>query len=207
VRGFRWVKHRASGLKIAPLSLIELGLITAWAFWVGRAFLDLDTSVIPHGGDFSLTIQPNTIWKLLGQCGPCMLWNGSMNGGFPTFAETHSSFLHPLVAVTTLIWGTLNGAKITLILSLAMAGWAQWWIARTLDLGFGARIWSAGMAVVGGHLAGRMELGLLGIIFSTASCTLVIAAGVNLAIKRRRSSMVALAVTIALAILSGQGYA
>ncbi len=206
-RGFRWVKHRASGLKIAPLSLIELGLITAWAFWVGRAFLDLDTSVIPHGGDFSLTIQPNTIWKLLGQCGPCMLWNGSMNGGFPTFAETHSSFLHPLVAVTTLIWGTLNGAKITLILSLAMAGWAQWWIARTLDLGFGARIWSAGMAVVGGHLAGRMELGLLGIIFSTASCTLVIAAGVNLAIKRRRSSMVALAVTIALAILSGQGYA
>ena len=206
-RGFRWAKHRAFDLKITPLSLIELGFITAWAFWVGRAFLNLDPSAIPHGGDFSLTIQPNTIWKLLGQCGPCMLWNGSMNGGFPTFAEIHSAFLHPLVAATTLIWGTLNGAKITLILSLAMAGWAQWWISRSLDLGFFARIWPAGMAVVGGHLAGRMELGLLGIVFSTASCSLVIAAGVNLAIKRRRSSMVALAVTIALAMLSGQGYA
>ncbi|TET99975.1 MAG: hypothetical protein E3J30_03410, partial [Anaerolineales bacterium] len=206
-RGFRWVKHQALTLKISPLSLIELGLITAWAFWVGRDFLNFDPSAIPHGGDFSLTIQPNTIWKLLGQCGPCMLWNGSMNGGFPTFAETHSAFLHPLVVATTLIWGTLNGAKITLILSLAMAGWAQWWIARSLNLGPIARLWSAGMAVVGGHLAGRMELGLLGIVFSTASCSLVIAAGVNLAIKRQRSSMVALAVTLALALLSGQGYA
>ena len=206
-RGFRWVKHQALDLKISPLSLIELGLITAWAFWVGRDFLNFDPSAIPHGGDFSLTIQPNTIWKLLSQCGPCMLWNGSMNGGFPTFAETHSAFLHPLVVATTLIWGALNGAKITLILSLAMAGWAQWWIARSLNLGPIARLWSAGMAVVGGHLAGRMELGLLGIVFSTASCSLVIAAGVNLAIKRQRSSMVALAITLSLAILSGQGYA
>ncbi|TET33111.1 MAG: hypothetical protein E3J69_08120 [Anaerolineales bacterium] len=206
-RGFRWVKRQALDPKISPLSLIELGLITAWAFWVGRDFLNFDPSAIPHGGDFSLTIQPNTIWKLLSQCGPCMLWNGSMNGGFPTFAETHSAFLHPLVVATTLIWGALNGAKITLILSLAMAGWAQWWIARSLNLGPIARLWSAGMAVVGGHLAGRMELGLLGIVFSTASCSLVIAAGVNLAIKRQRSSMVALAITLSLAILSGQGYA
>ena len=206
-RGFRWAKYLSFDLKIPLLSLIELGLITAWAFWVGRTFLNLDPSVIPHGGDFSLTIQPNTIWRLLGQCGPCMLWNGSINGGFPTFAEIHSAFLHPMVVATTFIWGTLNGAKITLILSLAMAGWAQWWIARTLNLGFLARIWPAGMAVVGGHLAGRMELGLLGIILSTASCSLAIAAGLNLAIKGRRSSIVTLAVMIVLALLSGQGYA
>ncbi|TFH36387.1 MAG: hypothetical protein E4G99_05080 [Anaerolineales bacterium] len=203
----RWILKLFSKIRLAPLPIIELGIITAWAFWVGRAYLNLNPSVIPLGGDFSLTIQPNMVWNLLGQCGSCMLWNGSINGGFPALAEIHSGLFHPLVAATTLIWGTLNGAKITLILSLAMAGWAQWWIARTLNLGFVARLWSAGMAVVGGHLAGRMELGLSGIIFSTASCSLVIAAGVNLAIKRRRSSMVALAITLALALLSGQGYA
>lgn len=199
-------KHGRFNLQIPIQPLIEIGIITLWAFWVGRAYLNFDLSVYPHGGDYSLTIQPNTIWQYLDRCGLCVLWNGFINGGFPTFAEIHSAFLHPLVVFCTLLWGTLNGAKITLILSLAMAGWAQWWLARTLNLGLVARLWSAGMAVVGGNLAGRMELGLLGLVLSTASCSLVVAAGVNLAINRRRTSIVAFAITFTLALLSGQGY-
>ncbi len=206
-RGSSWVEKLFLRLNIRPLSLLELLLVTLWALWVGRSSLNFSPSASPHGGDFALTIQPNAAWSLLGRCGLCMLWNGSLNGGFPALVETHSGFLHPLVALTTLIWGTLNGAKITLLLSLAMAGWAQWWIARSLGLGFVARMWTAGMAVVGGHLAGRMELGLVGIILSTAACSLAIAAALNLAYGQRQTAVVALAVTIALALFSGQGYA
>ena len=205
--GYSWTERLFLRLNIRPLSLLELLMVTLWAFWVGRSSFNFSPAASPHGGDFALTIQPNAAWSLLGRCGLCMLWNGSINGGFPAYVETHSGFLHPLVALSTLIWGVLNGAKITLLLSLAMAGWAQWWIARSLGLGFVARVWTAGMAVVGGHLAGRMELGLVGIILSTSACSLAIAAAVNLANRQRQTAVVALAITIALALFSGQGYA
>ena len=114
--------------------------------------------------------------------------------------------LHPLVILSTMILGVVNGAKITLILSFWFAGIAQWWIAKELKLGRLPRIWSAGIAVVGGHLAGRMEQGNFGIVLSTAMASLVFGAILSVANGKGKRASVLLGIVLASAFLSGQGY-
>lgn len=187
-------------------TLGEIGLILLWALFVGRAYLDMNPTVWPSGREFGLSIQPHYIWTQFKSCGLCALWNGYNGGGYPSFVELHAAVLHPLVIITTLIWGAINGVKVVLIGSLAMAGFGQWWLARVLGLGPVARLWSAAMAVVGGHLAGKMEIGVVGAVLSTAACSLVLAPSLKLALSGRRRDAILLSLFLALAIVSGQGY-
>jgi len=59
---------------------------------------------------------------------------------------------------------------------------------------------------VGGHLAGRMQNGMLVIVVSLAFASLLIPAILNLTIKPSRRSALVLGVLMALVLLSGQGY-
>jgi hypothetical protein len=188
------------------LDLAELSLILLWALWVGQDYLNFDVRVWPHGGDFPLTIQSFYQWPLAFKCGACVFWNGSINGGVPAFADSFTGFLHPLPAVASLLFGVINGSKLTLIASLIVAGLAQWWIARMLGFGSIPRLWTAAIAVSGGHLSGRMEIGLLGMVLSTAFGSLALAAGLNLALNRNRRAALLLGALLTLSLLSGQGY-
>lgn len=185
---------------------LELGFLALWAMWVGRVYLDFDPMIIPSGHEFFSAIQTHHLWTEFQNCGWCAAWNGSERGGYPAFVDIHGSMLHPIVMITTLIWGVLSGAKITLVISLWFAGVAQWWIARALRVSWLPRLWSAGIAIVGGHLAGRMELGVLGVVLSTAMCSLVFGGVISVARGGGKRSVVLLAVVTASAIVSGQGY-
>ena len=59
------------------------------------------------------------------RCGSCVLWNGFINGGNPAFADFYGAALHPLTIVTTLIWGAIDGGKLLVVSSLALAGLAN----------------------------------------------------------------------------------
>jgi hypothetical protein len=75
-----------------------------------------------------------------------------------------------------------------------------------LRLGPVARLWGALLASTGGFLISRLESGLVEMVFSIASFSLVIAAAVHLAQTGERKTAVALGVFTGLAFLSGQGY-
>jgi hypothetical protein len=96
--------------------------------------------------------------------------------------------------------------KVVVVIGLALAGLAQWWLAKVLRLGIVPRLWSAGMVIVAGHIAGRLGNGLVEMMFSTASCSLVIPATLQLALTGSRRAAVAFGLTLGLALLSGQGY-
>jgi hypothetical protein len=93
-----------------------------------------------------------------------------------------------------------------LVFSLIMAGIAQWWLIKEMGMGRAARLWCASMAVVSGHLAARMELGAIGVMLSIAACGLVVVPGLALVRTGKRRYAILLAITLALAGLSGQGY-
>lgn len=186
--------------------ILEWLVIIAWAIWIGRNYLDSNPRVWPWGDEFPMVVLPNYLWTLLFRCGDCVFWNGFINGGYPAFAEIHGAPLHPLTILTTLLLGPINGAKTNVIFHLAMAGFAQWWLARSLNLRLVPRLWSACMAVAGGHLAGRMELGLFPLVISTVSASLVLAAGLDLVQKKNNRAVVGLGLCLALLLLSGQGY-
>jgi len=193
-------------IKPQVLVIGEILIIFIWVLIVGKNYLDFDPSYWPYGREYGQAVRTHYIWTDLFNCGTCVFWNGTARGGAPAFAELQGAVLHPAVVITTLLAGVVNGSKLVVLFSLFIAGLAQWWLAKRLEVGSLARLWTAGMAVVGGHLAGKMELGLVAMVLSIASCSLAIAAAVDLSITGRRRSAILLGIILALAIVSGQGY-
>ncbi len=184
---------------------IEIGLIVSWAFFVGKDYLDTNPNLVVHGKEWGMSIHTHYLWINFLKCGTCAFWNGSVNGGYPAFTELHGSPLHPIVMTATLIFGVIRGAEIAIIGAFAVAGIAQWWLAKELELGWASRLWVAFIAAAGGHITGRLELGSFQTAFSTAVCSLIIPAIVATA-KGKRYGIPLLAVTGASAALSGSGY-
>ncbi len=184
----------------------ELAIIGLWTIWVGRDLLNFDRTLVLTGREFGMSIQSHFVWQWLSRCNLCVLWDGSINGGAPAFTELHGAVLHPVVVITSVLFGAINGAKLTLVITLFMAGLAQWWLARVMGLGRLPRLWVAAMAVVAGNLSGRMESGLLAESLSTAACALTLAPGLQLALTGQRRATILFAITLALAATAGQGY-
>jgi hypothetical protein len=186
--------------------ILELILILFWALYVGKEYLDFNPNVIPGGHEFSSVVASHHFWTLVKQCGWCAVWDGTQHGGVPALMNIYAGILHPILMLSTLLWGVINGTKVTVVASLFFAGLAQWALARELNLSRLPRIWSAAMVIVGGHLAGRMEIGLVSLVLSSAMCSLVFFAVLAIARRGGPRAIVLLAVTTASAILSGQGY-
>ena len=188
------------------LAYIELTILAGWAIILGKQYLDMNPHVMPAGNEFSSSIQSHYFWLNLKECGVCALWNGSIRGGYPALADIQGSFLHPLVIITTLAFGIVNGVKVTLIATFWIAGLAQWWLAHELKLSWLPRIWSALIAMAGGHLTGKMELGVFGVLLSMAMASLVFAAILHLENSRTKRATILLAVIGAMTVVAGQGY-
>jgi hypothetical protein len=208
---FRAVGRKGTGMwsgfsKGGWKPLVEAALVVLWAVWIGRGYLDFSTTLWPRGDEIIFGMESQAPWTLVSKCGLCMLWNGTLNGGAPAFAEAHGATTHPYVIITTLLFGMINGMKIQIILSLATAGLGSWWIVRVLGLRLVPRLWSAAMVVVGGHLMGKMDNGGSGLMLALACASLILAFGVELALTRRRRALVWLAIAMALTWLSGTGY-
>ncbi len=133
----------------------ELAILAAFSLYVGRPYLELNPNIFVAGSEFAFSTASHYVWNLLPQCGTCVFWNGYLNGGSPSFVELHGAFLHPLVILTTLVWGVVNGSKIILLLSFFMVGFGQWWLAKELNVGPIGRLWSGLLVITGGHLFGR----------------------------------------------------
>jgi hypothetical protein len=203
----RWRPRGDAATKARILITAELMAIVAWTLWFTRPYLDFDPGTVPFGREWGQAIMTHHLWTRLVECGPCALWMGSARAGSPALADAlYGSMLHPLVIAASLIWGVPVGAKIVLAGAWLMAGLAQWLLGYLLGLGRVARLWTAAMAVVGGHLAARMELGTLGVVLSTAACALVIPMLVLVCQRPSRRSAVLLAVALTQAALGGQGY-
>jgi hypothetical protein len=185
---------------------IELGIIALWALWVGKAYLNLDPSVIPFGREYGNAIVYHHTWIRALQCGWCAVWNGSEAGGYPMLGVFASSTFHPLVIITTLLLGVTSGAKITLIVSLWVAGIAQWWLAHELRLGKAARIWSACIAVAAGHITGKMQSGSFWGVVAMAMISLIFASMIAVYREKGKKFTVLLGFIGASAMLSGNGY-
>jgi hypothetical protein len=188
--------------------LAEMGLILVWALWIGQVYLNANPYELPgrDNDDFLLSIYPYYPLQQLLTCGDCILWNGLLNGGSPTLGDSIGGPLHPVLFTLIVGFGVHNGIKYALLAALIIAGWGQWWTGKVLNLGMAARMWMGLFAVVAGNLAGPNAEGDVGIVFSVAATSLVIAPGIQLSLSGRRRDAIILAIMIAQALLSGQGY-
>lgn len=186
--------------------LLELSVILVWVLYVTRPYLDLHIHMTPIGREYLHHIHPHFLWLWMTECGQCAFWHGGVGGGYPTFVDPLSSHLHPLIIVTTLVWGVLNGSKIALIGAFLMAGAGQWWLGRVLNLGWIARLWGACMIVVSGHLAARQQHGFFSLMIAIAATHLVLPPLIRLHQTGQWRPAVVLGITLSLLLVAGQGY-
>jgi hypothetical protein len=188
----------------------EILILFIWTLAFTRPYLNLDPDIIPSGtairNEYIAHISAHHFWTNIKTCGLCGFWNGSMRGGSPALVSPFPSMLHPIVAIPTLVWGVPVGAKLALIGAFFLGGVGQWWLGYVLGVGRVARVWGGAMAVVAGHLAGRMELGGIELVISTASCALILPPLLAVTQSGSRRMAVVLGVVVAMAIVSGQGY-
>jgi hypothetical protein len=209
---WQWVR-RGSGRVVTQsrlLLVMEILGVILWALLVTRPYLTLDPLVIPEAkpdaNEYLTLIASNHFWTRFQACGLCSLWDGSMLGGAPAMSNPYTSMLHPLMMVPNLLWGVRNGTMLAVVASFALAGVAQWWLAYELGVGRLARLWSALMVVVAGHLSSRMEPGFYGLVLSSGACALILPPLIVLRRNASRRMAVVLGVVLALAAVSGQGY-
>lgn len=189
------------------LIVVELSIVFLWTVWVCQPYLLSGEMVWPTGQEIIHSTQSHFMWEVFRDCGLCFLWNGSTNGGVPAFIDgLHGAPLHPLVILTALVFGVVDGTKITLILAFFLAGLAQLWLGRVVGLKAVPRILCALLAVAGGHLAGKMDNGVVPLVLATANCSLFIPAFLQFLISPSRKNTILLSAVTATALLAGQGY-
>ena len=194
------------GIRTQAAYAAELVLIALFAVLIGMPYFNLDPEIIPSGREFPSHVQSHHMWTRAAECGLCALWNGSSQGGAPMLVDVHGSMLHPIVILSTLSFGVINGTKVALIAALGAAGVGQWILARQLELDRIARVWTSFAAVAGGHLAGRMENGVVGVVLATASCAIAVPALLSVVRRLEVRPIVLAAVALFLVVSAGQGY-
>ena len=188
-------------------TFLELLIVILWALWVGRAYLDMNTSMWPSDGqEYIMSIQNNFNWPMLLRCGSCFFWNGFSNGGAPAFVDVHGAWLHPISIISTFLMGAINSGKGIVLASLVMAGLAQLWLGNIFKLSRASRVWTAMLVVASGALSGRMQIGNVPLVLSTAACILVFPAAISLVQRGGLKNTILFGLILGLAILSGQGY-
>ena len=186
--------------------ILELLPMVFLVIYISIAYLNFKETFFVSGNEYMLATISHYIWNYLPQCGSCMLWNGFLNGGMPAFAELQGAVLHPLVILTTLLWGVANGSKVIVVVSLIGSGAASWWLAKELGAGRIPRIWISLLGVVGGHVLGRLEAGNVVLVLSVVSASFILPMVIRLNKKVTNRRIAVLAILMALLWLSGQGY-
>ncbi len=209
MRNFRtWTIYKRFKLFVInnKFPIIEFFIILSTALWVGRKYLDLNPNNFVDGCDFAISTVSHYVWLLINKCGSCVFWNGYINGGAPSFAEVQGAFFHPVVIVSTLIFGVVNGAKMIIVLSMIMIGFGQWWLSKELKLSFFPTIWTSMLAIMSGSIFGKLQAGNVTLVLSLASACLLLPAFVRFRKAPTIRNVALVAIFLALTWLSGQIY-
>jgi hypothetical protein len=200
--------------RLAILRRLPLGPLLEWLLIVvvvtlysRAALLDFD----PH--QLAQTAEQNESATLpiladigLRRYGEIPLWNPYMLTGFPHAGDPVNHFWNPVATMPVLLWGGVNGMKVSLFLSLLVAGFGQWFLAHVFGVRGVFRLWAGLLFVLSGGLALLLWLGwyelLVGVAWFPWCFGLL-----WVALRRRdRLSLVLTALAVAMVVTAGGGY-
>jgi hypothetical protein len=134
------------------------------------------------------------------------LWNHYMQTGFPHAGDLLGHFWSPVATLPVLLWGGINGMKVSIFISFILAGLGQWYLARVSGLKGIFRLWSALMFMFSGGLAFLWRLGWYELLIGMAWFPWTFAAFWQALKKRDITSMAWAAFCAAMILLTGGGY-
>lgn len=187
--------------------LLEWLAIFLIIFLFSRAtLLDFDAHQLQQNGEHNESATLPILAEIALRRGEIPLWNPYMLTGFPHAGDPVNHFWNPVATLPVILWGGVNGMKVSVFLSLLVAAYGQWFLAHTFGLRGIFRLWAGLLFALSGGLllfwrVGWYEL-LLGAVWFPWCFALLWRA-----LRRRdRSSIALAALAVAMVLTTGGGY-
>ena len=175
------------------------------AVWYHFVSLFIGSNKIQTGNEFGVHISSFQNWSNGLTCGLCMMW-GNMVDGMPVFADPYASFQHPLVIISTLLFGPLQAANITLAGAIFVMGLSGYLFCHTFQLHRLVRIWITVTMIYGGLTAGRIAMGSIGLPLSLSFAMLCFVYMLVWSQNPTRKNTVIFGILLSMLLMAGQGY-
>lgn len=185
--------------------LVEITIIVVMGLAVNQQFMNMnpDLRLIGNESEY-LMASSYTMHDVLHEQGYIPLWQPWMEYGEPLVNNPFGFLFNPVSSIPSLLIGTVNGIKISIILSVIVAGLGGWVLGRVLGLRALARV-MLGLLMIGkGQMHAMLVPGFFQLSVAQAYFPWVMAGAVAILwYRRRRWPIVLTALSIALLFWAG----
>ena len=188
--------------------VLEWLIIVAAAFaYSGDALLDFNAGQLQQSGEHNESATLPVLAEIgLKRYGEIPLWNPYMLTGFPHAGDLISHFWNPVATLPVLIWGGINGMKVSVFLSFVLAGIGQWLFAHVCGVRGLARLWAGLLFMASGGLALLWRVGWYELLLGMAWFPWCFASLWRALKRRDRASLAWTAICVAMVLSAGGGY-
>ncbi len=155
--------------RLTRYALEWLFIILIASLYSGKTLLNFEADKLQQSGE-----QPESATlPLLAEIGlwrykEVPLWNPYMLTGYPHTGDTLGHFWNPVATIPVILWGGINGMKVSIYLTFILAGLGQWAFAYVLKLRRMFRLWSSILFTISGGLALLWRLGWYELLLGAA---------------------------------------
>lgn len=201
----------------SPDARQSLRLSSAWLEWLvillviyffGRvALLDFDAGQLQQIGEHNESATLPLLAEIgVHRYGEIPLWNPYMLTGFPLAGDLINHFWNPVATIPVLLWGGINGMKVSVFVSLLVAAYGQWYLAQTFGIRGIFRLWAGLLFALSGGMALLWRLGWYELLVGAAWFPWCFALLWRALQRRDRRSIVWAALAVFMVLSAGGGY-
>ncbi len=171
------------------------------------ALLDFDPQQLQQSGEHNESATLPLLAEIgLKRYGRIPLWNPYMMTGLPHVGDLINHFWHPLSTLPVLLWGAINGMKVSVFLAFVLAGVGQWLFAHVFGLRGFVRLWAGLLFMLSGGIALLWRVGWYELLLGMAWFPWCFASLWWALQRRGRASLALTVICAALVLTTGGGY-
>jgi len=134
-------------------------ILIAFSYSAGT-LLNFDNTMLQQTGEHPESATLPLLAEVgLQRYGEIPLWNPYMLTGYPHMGDLLGHFWNPVSTIPILLFGGINGMKVSIFLTFIIAGLGQWVFAYIMRLRRMFRLWSAILFMISGGLALLWRIG------------------------------------------------
>lgn len=163
------------------LVVLEIGLIVLAAVWATSHLLDMNPNLIIQGSEYEyLTSSAFTASQSWREYGYIPMWQPYFWNGEPLIEWGFSTVLNPFSTIPAIIFGAINGLKISILIHVIIGGIGGWVLGRVLGLKTPGRLLLGVLMVGRGSPVGLLDGGYFQLAVSQSFIPYALAAAIGL---------------------------
>lgn len=184
--------------------LLEIGLIVAAAVYVTRNYLTGNADTVLNGAEVEwLTSSVHYAAHSIRRYGYLPLWQPLLEFGEPLIDNPFSFVLNPVSFYPALLFGSMQGLKISITLYAIIAAIGGWFVGRMLNLSVVGRVLLALLLLGKGNMVAMIGEGYYQLGVSQAYLPWAIGGALGILRTRHRWPIVLTAITLTLMFFAG----